>query len=360
MCVRPGVDQLGIDADLVAQTADASLEYVTYVQLAADLFRIDRLPPIGEGGIPRYHEHFWDSRQIRSQVLSDPVSKIFLIGIVAQVGERQNDDREASHRRCRGDEWPEGTEVDCVNSDRARDVLQLLVAQIAKSEVEFAGRILLHARRDADAAWLGQAFKTGCDDHPVAHQVVTFRHNLALMYANAKAQPVSLGTQHILDGDGTAQRLHRAGKLHEEAVAGGLEEPALMRGDERFYNVGAQSPHARQGARLICADHGRVADDIGRQDGGKTALLLAHVHAPLQREHKAWRFSGQSPPVKSFEAAANVGRGPQWVANRPKLRNDAEGVRRWNAAVGLPSQAGIPISIRLFVSAFLNELTSQG
>src|SRR6478672_9211225 len=110
MCVRPGVDQLGIDADLVAQTADASLEYVTYVQLAADLFRIDRLLPIGEGGIPRYYEHFWDSRQIRSQVLSDPVRKIFLIGIVAQVGERQNDNREASHRRCRGDEWPEGTE----------------------------------------------------------------------------------------------------------------------------------------------------------------------------------------------------------------------------------------------------------
>ena len=130
---------------------------------------------------------------------------------------------------------------------------------------------------------IGQAFKAGCDDHPVAHQVVTFRHDLALMYANAKAQPVSLGTQHILDGDGTAQRLHRAGKLHEEAVAGGLEEPALMRGDERFYNVGAQSPHARQGARLIRADHGRVADDIGRQDGGKTALLLAHAQCSVTK-----------------------------------------------------------------------------
>ena len=85
-----------------------------------------------------------------------------------------------------------------------------------------------------------RALQTRRDDHAVAHQVVALRHHLALVHADAQPQAVSLGAQRVLNGDGTAQRLHRAGELHEEAVACGLEQPAAMRGRERFDDIGAQ------------------------------------------------------------------------------------------------------------------------
>jgi hypothetical protein len=84
--------------------------------------------------------------------------------------------------------------------------------------------------------------------------------------------------QRVLNGSGTAQRLHRTGKLDEKAVAGGLEQPALMRGGERFDNTGAQPAHARQRAKLVTADHGGATDNIGRQDRGEAAR--AHSGTP--------------------------------------------------------------------------------
>jgi hypothetical protein len=48
MRIGLGVDQLGIDADLIARPTDASFKHVADAQLAADLLRIGRLVPIGE------------------------------------------------------------------------------------------------------------------------------------------------------------------------------------------------------------------------------------------------------------------------------------------------------------------------
>jgi hypothetical protein len=60
---------------------------------------------------------------------------------------------------------------------------------------------------------------TGRDDDAVTHQVVALRLHLALVLADAQAQAVGLGMQRVLNGSGTAQRLHRTGKLDEKAVS---------------------------------------------------------------------------------------------------------------------------------------------
>ena len=60
MRVGRSIDQLGIDAELVARSPDTPFEHIAHAQLPADLLRVDRLVPIGERGIARDHEHAHD------------------------------------------------------------------------------------------------------------------------------------------------------------------------------------------------------------------------------------------------------------------------------------------------------------
>jgi hypothetical protein len=101
MRVALGVNQLRINAELVARPPDAPLQNKAHAKLAADLLRVDRFAPVGEGSIARYHEHILEPRQVGGQILSDTVREILLLGIVAEIGKRQHDDRQA-----RRDGWP--------------------------------------------------------------------------------------------------------------------------------------------------------------------------------------------------------------------------------------------------------------
>jgi len=61
MHVAFGIDQLGGDADPGSRPLDLSFECIAHSQFAADLLDVDRLVPIGEGGIARDHQHVRDS-----------------------------------------------------------------------------------------------------------------------------------------------------------------------------------------------------------------------------------------------------------------------------------------------------------
>src|SRR5215471_9825990 len=85
MRVAFGIDELGVDADLVAQATDAPFQQITDPQLTANLLGIDRLVPISERRVVGDHEHARKPRQI----LSDPVREILLLPVVAEVGKGQ-------------------------------------------------------------------------------------------------------------------------------------------------------------------------------------------------------------------------------------------------------------------------------
>jgi hypothetical protein len=51
MYVGSGIDQLGVDADLVARSTYTAFEHVAHCQFAPDLLGIDPLALIGERGI---------------------------------------------------------------------------------------------------------------------------------------------------------------------------------------------------------------------------------------------------------------------------------------------------------------------
>ena len=89
------VDQLGIDAQAVGRSPNAPFEQIADTQFAADLSRIDGFVAVGERGSPRDDEQILKPRQLRCQILGDAVGEILLLGVLAEVRKRQDNDRQA-------------------------------------------------------------------------------------------------------------------------------------------------------------------------------------------------------------------------------------------------------------------------
>ena len=76
------------------------------------------------------------------------------------------------------------------------------------------------------------------------------------------------------------------------AVAGALDDAAVMHGDGRVDQIAAQRPQPRQDPILVGPGKPRIADDVGHQDRREFSGL---AHA-LRRRDRVSRFgsSGQS------------------------------------------------------------------
>ena len=70
----------------------------------------------------------------------------------------------------------------------------------------------------------------------------------------------------VLHFDCAAHGVDHAAELDEAAVAGALDDAAVMRGDGGVDQVAAEAPQPRQRAILVRAGEPAVADDIGDQD----------------------------------------------------------------------------------------------
>ena len=93
---RRAVDQLRGDANAVAGLAHAAFEHVADAELAARRRRRSTDWPLNVKAVLRaITAERRDLRQVRRDVLADPVAEIFLLGIAAHVLERQHADRNA-------------------------------------------------------------------------------------------------------------------------------------------------------------------------------------------------------------------------------------------------------------------------
>jgi hypothetical protein len=73
-----------------------------------------------------------------------------------------------------------------VNPHRPHHVLERLLAHVVEGEIEAARIILLHSRRNANAARLGQFFKSRCDVDAVAENVGTLDNDVTHIDADAE------------------------------------------------------------------------------------------------------------------------------------------------------------------------------
>ena len=94
-----GVDQLHIHPKAVAATLHRAFEHIADVQLASQLLYVDGFALERERGVARNHERTSDARQVRGQALGHAIHEVFLLGIAADVCERQNHDGQARRRR---------------------------------------------------------------------------------------------------------------------------------------------------------------------------------------------------------------------------------------------------------------------
>ena len=144
-----GVDQLSRDANAVPGSPDAAFENVTHAQLAADLLHVHRLAPVGEARVAGDDEDPLDPRQAGDDVVDHAVGEVVLLGIAAQIGERQHRDRRlVRQRQARSRARSRNTDGtgDCIVAGisrlanqrpqvpLARDALELLQASIAELE----------------------------------------------------------------------------------------------------------------------------------------------------------------------------------------------------------------------------------
>src|SRR5262249_49397809 len=106
--------------------------------------------------------------------------EIVLLGIAAQILERQHGDRRLVGRgesRARGGHLT--TKLRAIDLDRPGDVLESMLPQILEGKVELAARVLLNPTRDTDAAGLSKSLKTCRHVHAVPIDIAVFDHNVA-------------------------------------------------------------------------------------------------------------------------------------------------------------------------------------
>ena len=193
-----GVDQLGADADAFAGAANAALQHVAHSELAPDLSDIRRLALVLEAGITRDDEQLAEPRELRDDVLDDAVGQVLLLGIGAQIGEREDGDGgfvrkgEVGRRRARTDVLSEDPtspllphrahETDALPRHRLDEALRFAsVANRTARRVD-AGR---HGRVGNDASTPNCSKQIVPADHtlPVSNQVLEEIEGLRLEFA---------------------------------------------------------------------------------------------------------------------------------------------------------------------------------
>jgi hypothetical protein len=75
----------------------------------------------------------------------------------------------------------------------------------------------------------------------------------------------------MLHRDGAARRIDDHGKLHQQAVAGGLDDAAVVLGDLRIDELAAQRFEALERALLVRPHQARIPRHIGGKDRREAA-----------------------------------------------------------------------------------------
>jgi hypothetical protein len=138
--------------------------------------------------------------------------------------------------------------------------------------------LLVDAGREADAAWLGEAFQARRHIHPIAVDVTGLDDDVAHIDPDAQGhggvlgRPIVACDQVRLHRDRTAHRIHRAREFDQRAVARGLDDAPVVFGDPGVEELCAQGLEALERALLVRAHQSRVAYHVSGQDSGEAAL----------------------------------------------------------------------------------------
>ena len=81
-----------------------------------------------------------------------------------------------------------------------------------------------------------------------------------------------------LDRDGACDRIDHAAELAQRAVAHELDDAAMVLGDQRLDQLLAVRLETLERSRLVALDQARIADHVGRENGGEAAVDAGSGH----------------------------------------------------------------------------------
>ncbi len=170
--------------------------------------------------------------------------------------------------------------------DRLGDVLELGRAEIRHRQVEPPFHLPIGLLGETDRARLSDAFEPRSDVDPVAHQIaVRLLDHIADMNPDAEldaplGRHAGIAFDHrVLQFDGAADRIDDTAEFDDAAVAGALDDTAMMYGDRGVDQVAAKRSEPSEDAIFVRPGEPAVADDVGHQDRREFARL-AHT-API-------------------------------------------------------------------------------
>ena len=124
-----------------------------------------------------------------------------------------------------------------------------------------------------DRAGPGDPFQSRGDIDAVAHQIaVALLDDIAQMNADAKFDALferdpRVALDHgVLHFERAAYRVDDAAELDDAAVAGALDDAAMVHGDCGINQIAAQRAQSRQGSIFVRASQPAIADHIRDQD----------------------------------------------------------------------------------------------
>src|SRR5918994_3452158 len=88
-------------------------------------------------------------------------------------------------------------------------------------------------------------------------------------------------THRLLELNGATQRVHRAGELDQCTIAGELDQPATILGQDWIKALSTVLLQTRDCAALVPPHQAGIADHIGGNDSREATLLTGHEKSPV-------------------------------------------------------------------------------
>ena len=229
---------------------------------------------------------------------------------------------------CGAERWACRAGLDRIGSHWPSDVLEFFLSEIDELFLEAVTHLPIGVLGKTDAARISNAFKTRGDVDAVAHQVaVALLDHIAEMDADPEldatlGRQASVALDHaVLHLDGAADGIDHAAELDEDAVAGPLDDAAVMQGDGRVDQIAAERPQPRKRPLLVGTGKLAVSGYIRRKNGCEFPGLR------------------HGSPFTTRQTSANAGRSRQVVSPSRSLLA-SEGLGRHHGYRGLAAQPG--------------------
>ena len=175
-----------------------------------------------------------------------------------------------------------------MNTNRPRDVLDGLLAQIVKAKAELVLHLVVNDTRHHDAAGLGQGLKPRRYIHAVDVNVVAIDNDVANVEADAELDSLFRGNVCIaighsaLDVHCAAHGIHNAYKFDQHPVASRLHDASAMLDNPWINKFFAMCFELPQRAFFVNAHQPAIAGYVSSKNRRKPAVypLFGHSSSP--------------------------------------------------------------------------------